>query len=88
MASLPCKLQDDNTLVIDDDLKISFRRTNKNENHNMAHPLPDLGVHRLHLPPSPSPFAEPHRSDLQGLFVQMKRELTAPLNHMRSLMRA
>jgi hypothetical protein len=43
----------------------------------MGYPLPDNGTYRLHLPPSPSPFASSQRANLQGLFVQMQREATA-----------
>jgi hypothetical protein len=43
----------------------------------MGYPLPDNGTYRLHLPPSPSPFASSQRANLQGLFVQIQREATA-----------
>jgi hypothetical protein len=50
MASLPCKLQHGNTLVVNDNLKTSFQRTSEEPNYEMGYPLPDNGTYRLHLP--------------------------------------
>jgi hypothetical protein len=36
MAPLPCKLQHGNTLVVNDNLKISFQRTSEEPNYEMA----------------------------------------------------
>lgn len=73
MSPLPCRLEHGNTVVVDNNLRISCHRTDQTADPSMVDILEDQGAYSLCTPPAQHFSVIPTTATRRGLYVQMRR---------------